>query len=202
MSSMKNFLSISVFTETQKPYLAMLLTQFLYAGMALLSKAAIDVGMTPCVFAVYRQAFASLALAPFSFLLERKQAPPMSCPVLSRIFCASLFGMTLSLNLYYVALNYTSTTFAAASTNTIPAITFIVATFLSAYIIVLVSYFHLVFPLQGPLLKIYPTKICLTSIQCFFNCILSAIWAIGFDRNLSSWKLGLNLQLSSVLYCV
>ncbi|KAF9601288.1 hypothetical protein IFM89_018398 [Coptis chinensis] len=127
---MKNFLSISVFTETQKPYLAMLLTQFLYAGMALLSKAAIDVGMTPCVFVVYRQAFALLALAPFSFLLERKQAPPMSCPVLFRIFLASLFGMTLSLNLYYAALNYTSATFAAASTNTIPAITFIVATFL------------------------------------------------------------------------
>ncbi|KAF9610141.1 hypothetical protein IFM89_020273 [Coptis chinensis] len=68
---MKNFLSIFVFTETQKPYLVMLLTQFLYAGMALLSKAAIDVGMTPCVFVFYRQAFASLALAPFSFLLER-----------------------------------------------------------------------------------------------------------------------------------
>ncbi|KAF9606868.1 hypothetical protein IFM89_029467 [Coptis chinensis] len=127
---MKNFLSISVFLETQKPYLAMLLTQFLYAGMALLSKAAIDEGMTPCVFVVYRQAFASLALAPFSFLLERKQAPPMSCPVLFRIFLASLFGMTLSLNLYYVALNYTSATFAAASTNTILAITFIVSTFL------------------------------------------------------------------------
>lgn len=40
------------------------------------------------------------------------------------IFC---FRLTLSLNIYCIAINYTSATFAAASTNTIPAITFIIA---------------------------------------------------------------------------
>lgn len=68
---MKSFLCYDVVTESQKPYLAMLFIQFVYAGMALFSKAAIAKGMNPYVFVVYRQAFASLALAPFAFFLER-----------------------------------------------------------------------------------------------------------------------------------
>ncbi|KAK4600882.1 hypothetical protein RGQ29_010471 [Quercus rubra] len=116
--------------ESHKPYIAMLFTQLVYAGMALFSKAAIAKGMNPYVFVVYRQAFASLALAPFAFFLERNKAAPLSYYLLCRIFLVSLCGITLSLNLYYVAINYTSATFAAATTNTIPAITFIMAAFL------------------------------------------------------------------------
>ncbi|XP_030955900.1 WAT1-related protein At1g43650 isoform X2 [Quercus lobata] len=116
--------------ESHKPYIAMLFTQSVYAGMALFSKAAIAKGMNPYVFVVYRQAFASLALAPFAFFLERNKAAPLSYYLLCRIFLVSLCGITLSLNLYYVAINYTSATFAAATTNTIPAITFIMAAFL------------------------------------------------------------------------
>ncbi|KAF5177584.1 Wat1-related protein [Thalictrum thalictroides] len=257
-------------SETQKPYLAMLFTQFIYAGMALLSKAALDVGMSPYVFVVYRQAFASLVLLPFTFLLERKNAPPMTYSIMFKIFLASLFGMTLSMNLYYIALNYTSATFAAASTNTIPAITFIVAAILRMESISMKSLFgvakvlgsiiclsgallvaldigppiefinwysathkevsslkpspvehnsklhwvkgalimlsantawSLWLIMQGPIMKIYPAKMHLTNLQCFFSCILSAIWAIAFDRNLSSWKLGWNVQLVSIAYC-
>ena len=56
-----------------KPYIAMLFVQFVYAGMALFSKAAMQKGMNPFVFVTYRQAFASVALAPFAFFLERFQ---------------------------------------------------------------------------------------------------------------------------------
>lgn len=58
-------------SENHKTYIAMLLVQFVYAGMALFSKAAVAQGMNPFVFVVYRQAFASFALAPFAFFLER-----------------------------------------------------------------------------------------------------------------------------------
>lgn len=68
---MKSFLCYDVAMEGQKPYLAMIFIQFVYAGMALFSKAAIAKGMNAYVFVVYRQAFASLALAPFAFFLER-----------------------------------------------------------------------------------------------------------------------------------
>lgn len=53
--------------EKHKPYIAMLFIQFVYAGMALLSKVAISKGMSPYVFVVYRQTFATIALSPFAF---------------------------------------------------------------------------------------------------------------------------------------
>ena len=57
--------------ENYKPYVAMLFVQFVYAGMALFSKAAISKGMNSLVFVVYRQAFATVSLAPLAFFLER-----------------------------------------------------------------------------------------------------------------------------------
>lgn len=54
-----------------KALLAMIVVQFAYAGMALFSKAAIAKGMNPFIFVAYRQAFATLALFPFAFFLER-----------------------------------------------------------------------------------------------------------------------------------
>nr|GME15357.1 WAT1-related protein At1g43650 [Ipomoea batatas] len=113
--------------ETRKPYIAVLIIQLIYAGMALLSKAAIDEGMNTYVFVAYRQAFATIFLAPFAFFLDRKISAPLSYNVLWKIFLVSFIGITLSLNLYYFALKYTSATLAAATTNIIPALTFMMA---------------------------------------------------------------------------
>ncbi|CAL5417398.1 unnamed protein product [Camellia sinensis] len=55
--------------------------------------------------------------------------------------------------------------------------------------------------MQGPLTKIYPDKLRLTTIQCFFSCIQSAIWAVAVERNISAWKLGWDLNLLVVAYC-
>ncbi|EOY16718.1 Nodulin MtN21 /EamA-like transporter family protein isoform 2 [Theobroma cacao] len=123
---MKSLIKYAMVMENHKPYIAMLFVQFIYAGMALFSKAAIAKGMSPYVFVVYRQAFATVALAPFAFFLESKQTS-LSYNLLCKIFLISLCGLTLSLNLYYVAINYTTATFAAATTNTIPVLTFIIA---------------------------------------------------------------------------
>lgn len=57
--------------SNQKACLAMIFMQLLYAGMALLSKAALNKGMSYLVFVVYRQATATVALAPFAYILER-----------------------------------------------------------------------------------------------------------------------------------
>ncbi|KAK8552344.1 hypothetical protein V6N12_040944 [Hibiscus sabdariffa] len=103
---MKSLLKYAMVMENHKPYIAMLFVQLIYAGMALFAKAAISKGMNPYVFVVYRQAFATITLAPFAFFFER---------------------LTLSLNLYSVAIKYTTATFAAASTNTIPVLTLIIA---------------------------------------------------------------------------
>ncbi|KAH0976803.1 hypothetical protein GBA52_026522 [Prunus armeniaca] len=152
--------------------------------MALFSKAAMAKGMNPFVFVVYRQAFASLALAPFAFFFESSKDAPLSYTLLCKIFFISLSGITLSLNLYYVAINYTSATFAAATTTTIPAITFVMAGFV-----------------KGPIVKQYPAKLRLTTLQCFFSCIQSSFLAIAIERNPSAWKIGWDIHLLSVFYC-
>ncbi|KAG8633308.1 hypothetical protein MANES_18G091800v8 [Manihot esculenta] len=127
---MKRVVEYAHVVESHKPYIAVLFIQFLYAGMALFSKAAISRGMNPFVFVVYRQAFASITLAPFAIFLDSKKAPPLSSGLLFKIFSVSFCGLTLSMNLYYIAINFTTATFAAATTNIIPAITFIMAALL------------------------------------------------------------------------
>ncbi|CAF2106704.1 hypothetical protein Bca4012_092381 [Brassica carinata] len=110
-----------------KANMAMVFVQIIYAGMPLLSKVAISQGTNPFVFVFYRQAFAALALSPFAFFLESAKSSPLSFILLLKIFMISLFGLTLSLNLYYVAIDNTTATFAAATTNAIPSITFVLA---------------------------------------------------------------------------
>ncbi|CDP11577.1 unnamed protein product [Coffea canephora] len=109
------------YVERNRPYIVMIFIQFVYAGMSLLSKAAVNEGMNPYIFVVYRQAFATAALAP----LLKTNSASLTYILLDKIFLTSLCGITMSLNLYYFALNYVSATFATAITNTIPAITFI-----------------------------------------------------------------------------
>ncbi|KAG8493818.1 hypothetical protein CXB51_011109 [Gossypium anomalum] len=244
---MKSILKYAMLMENHKPYIAMLFVQFIYAGMALFSKAAISKGMNPYVFVVYRQAFAAITLAPFAFFLER---------------------LTLSLNLYSVAIKYTTATFAAATTNTIPVLTLIIAVclrtesisvrkfpglakvlgsvislsgalvfafvkgptikFMNCYpetqnqtadsiakdhpvgvwikgCLIMLSAntaWSMWLVLQGRIVKQYPAKLRLTALQCFFSCIQSAIWAIAAERNPSAWKLGWDVHLLAVIYCV
>lgn len=67
----KAYVFMNNIVEKNKCYLAMIFVQLAYAGMALFSKAAIAKGINPYVFVAYRQAFATIALAPFAFFLER-----------------------------------------------------------------------------------------------------------------------------------
>ncbi|CAL5323597.1 unnamed protein product [Camellia sinensis] len=119
--------------EGKKPYLAVILIQAIYAGMFLLSKAAFDVGMNTFVFVFYRQAAATVFLAPLAMFFEWKNAPAISGMTLFKIFMLSFFGITLSLNVYGVALIYTSASLAAATTNSLPVITFFIAVLLRKY---------------------------------------------------------------------
>ncbi|KAK3043864.1 hypothetical protein RJ639_000563 [Escallonia herrerae] len=288
--------------EMNKPSIVMLFVQLVYTGMALLSKSAIAHGMNPYVFVVYRQAIATLFLAPFAFFLDRLLIPSftsyyphelhhlisllthflklcfsnksarLSYNLLWKIFLVSLFGhekknhkknvvKRVSFNLFYVALDYTSATFAAASTNLIPAITFVIAVLLrhikqyhglskvlgtivgvsGAFVFAFVKgpplkFMSFSYPanptevsiwfsskgdllkgslmmlsantvwsfwliMQAWLTKQYPAKLRLVTLQCFFSCIQSAIWAIAMERNMSSWKLGWDANLFSVVYC-
>ncbi|XP_011625929.1 WAT1-related protein At1g43650 isoform X1 [Amborella trichopoda] len=250
--------------EPCKPYLAMILSQSIYAGLTLFSKVAIKGGMNPYVFVVYRQAIASAVLAPFAYFFERKKAPAMSFTLFCKVFLLALIGITVSMDLYYVAFKYTTATFAAATSNAIPALTFLMAILLrmerlnmgyvhgqvkvvgavicitGAFILSLYkgpplkslnlhhSSLHSItsstaskdewvkgaflmltcnaawalwLVLQAPLMKAYPAKLTLTTLQCFLSALQSAIVAFAIERRPSSWKLNWDLNLLSVVYC-
>ncbi|KAA8546565.1 hypothetical protein F0562_002696 [Nyssa sinensis] len=245
-----------------KPYIAIIIIQFIYAGMSLFSKAAISEGMKPAVFVAYRQGFAALALVPFALLLKSKKTAPLSWILLCKIFFVSLCGITLCLNLYTYGLNYTSATFATAMTNTIPVMVFIMAVafrmesvsirewhgiakvmgsviglsgamvftfykgpsiyhssekaspkasanhiskgdWVKGALIMLAANltWSLWLIMLRPIIKQYPDQLRLTTLQCFFSCIMSALWAAVMERNISSWKLGWDINLLSVAYC-
>ncbi|KAF5745166.1 WAT1-related protein [Tripterygium wilfordii] len=113
--------------DGKKPYLVVILVQSIYTGMFLLSKAAFNGGMNNFVFVFYRQAVSTIFLAPIALVFEWKNAPPLCFRTFLKIFMLSLLGITSSLDLYGVALVYTSATLAAATTNCLPVITFLLA---------------------------------------------------------------------------
>lgn len=63
--------AIEVTVINHQAFWAMIFIQSAYAGMAIISKAALNDGISPLVFNAYRQAIAAFVLAPFALLLER-----------------------------------------------------------------------------------------------------------------------------------
>ncbi|XP_020971386.1 WAT1-related protein At2g37450 isoform X3 [Arachis ipaensis] len=98
--------SSSNWYERSKPFIAVTFLQFGFAGMDVLSKAAMNKGMSNYVLVVYRHLVAFFAIAPFALFLDK--------PVIDQ-------------NLYFLGMKYTTATFAAAMTNMLPAITFFMA---------------------------------------------------------------------------
>ncbi|KAK9038533.1 hypothetical protein V6N11_023395 [Hibiscus sabdariffa] len=56
--------------------------------------------------------------------------------------------------------------------------------------------------LQGLVLKNYPSKLLFTALQCLLSTFQSFAIAIGVERNPHQWRLGWNLRLLAVAYCV
>ncbi|XP_074561442.1 WAT1-related protein At1g09380 [Curcuma longa] len=113
--------------ESCIPTLAMVTVQVGYAGMNVLSKLALDDGMSPFVITAYRQVVATLILFPIAFFLERETFRLITGKVIVQILFSSIFGATLNQVLYFVGLKLSTPTIACALTNTLPAITFIIA---------------------------------------------------------------------------
>ncbi|KAG8369043.1 hypothetical protein BUALT_Bualt15G0109300 [Buddleja alternifolia] len=86
--------------------LSMIVVQLGYAGMNIISKLAMDSGMNPFVHVAYRQIFASMAIAPFAYFMERVSVNQIT---------------------YFVGLKNSTPTIACALSNINPAVTFIMA---------------------------------------------------------------------------
>ncbi|XP_004500966.1 protein WALLS ARE THIN 1 [Cicer arietinum] len=109
---------------------AMLALQFGYAGFHVVSRAALNMGVSKLVFPVYRNIIAFLLLLPFAYFLEKKERPAINLNFLVQFFLLALVGITANQGFYLLGLDNTSPTFASAIQNSVPAITFLMAVIL------------------------------------------------------------------------
>ncbi|KGN50537.1 WAT1-related protein At2g39510 [Cucumis sativus] len=115
------------FLRSAKPYFGVIFVQFGYAGMAILTKSALDKGMSQHVFVAYRQVAATLVIAPFAIIFERKARTKMTFSLLFKILLLGFLEPVIDQNLYYTGMKYTTATFAAAMCNVLPAFVFLMA---------------------------------------------------------------------------
>ncbi|KAL3505343.1 hypothetical protein ACH5RR_035184 [Cinchona calisaya] len=111
-------------------HIAMLALQFGYAGFHVVSRVALNSGISKVVFPVYRNILALLLLLPFAYFLEKKERPPITWYFSLQFFLMAIVGITANQGFYLLGLDNTSPTFASAIQNSVPAITFLMAVLL------------------------------------------------------------------------
>lgn len=116
--------------ERLQLHLAMLALQFGYAGFHVVSRAALNMGISKIVFPVYRNVLALILLLPFAYFLEKKERPPITLSFLVQFFLLAVVGITANQGFYLLGLDNTTPTFASAIQNSVPAITFLMAALL------------------------------------------------------------------------
>ncbi|KAM3299005.1 hypothetical protein ACQJBY_040480 [Aegilops geniculata] len=109
------------------PYAVSFLLRFIYAVMQILTKVAFNQGTSTYVLVFYRHLIGTMFLLPIAFAIERKTAPRLSYKVCLKLFVHALYGMSASLNISCVGLNYASATSASAVLNLLPVLTFFLA---------------------------------------------------------------------------
>lgn len=127
MAEQSNCAALSLVLIKIRPYLAMVSLQFGYAGMYIITMLSFKSGMSHWILVVYRHLVATIAIAPFALVFERKIRPKLTLSVFVKVMLLGLLEPVIDQNLYYVGMTYTSATFTAAMVNALPAITFVMA---------------------------------------------------------------------------
>ncbi|EAY72293.1 hypothetical protein OsI_00148 [Oryza sativa Indica Group] len=117
----------AVMHEKVKLFIGVLTLQFLLAGFHIVSRAALNMGISKIVFIAYRNLISLALLAPFAYFLEKKDRPPLTFSLLVEFFLLALCGITANQGFYLLGLYHLSPTYASAIQNTVPAITFAMA---------------------------------------------------------------------------
>ncbi|XP_071719337.1 WAT1-related protein At2g37460-like [Rutidosis leptorrhynchoides] len=118
---------MSEFFKKGKPFFAVIFLQFGLAGMDIISKVALNEGMSNYVFVVYRHAAAFIVMAPFAIVLDKKIRPKMTISTFVKLMALALLEPVIDQNLYILGLKATTATFAVSMCNVLPAITFVIA---------------------------------------------------------------------------
>ncbi|KAI9119083.1 hypothetical protein K1719_009758 [Acacia pycnantha] len=110
-----------------RPHILMASVQEAVTLLYFLIEASINKGMNLHVYVTYRHALGGIVVLPFAYVLERKSRPKMTVAIFMELFLLSLIGVSLTLNMYFASLKYTSPSSVTSMVNTISALTFIIA---------------------------------------------------------------------------
>lgn len=110
-----------------QPHILMVFAQIAYTFLYFITEASFDHGMNPYVYITYRHIVAGIVVLPFAYFLEGKIRPKLTVALFLEIFVLSLLGVSLTLNMYFASLKFTSPTFVASMVNTIASLTFVLA---------------------------------------------------------------------------
>ncbi|WVZ57293.1 hypothetical protein U9M48_007698 [Paspalum notatum var. saurae] len=109
------------------PHALMVLAQLCFTLLYFVTEAAFDRGLNPYVYVTYRHLLVACVLWPFAYFYERSVRPRMTLMLFLEIFLLSLLGGSLTLNMYFSSLKYTSPTFVTSMANAVASITFVIA---------------------------------------------------------------------------
>ncbi|KAJ3692403.1 hypothetical protein LUZ60_012753 [Juncus effusus] len=110
-----------------KLLIAVLLLQLCLAGFHIVSRTALNMGISKIVFPVYRNIIALALISPFAYFFEKNERPPLTFTLLIQFFLLAFIGITANQGFYLLGLYYLSPTYASAIQNAVPAITFALA---------------------------------------------------------------------------
>lgn len=184
--------------EEHKPALAMVLVQFIYAGLALTAKAAFEEGLKPMVFVVYRQAIATVVWVPIAIIAKWGNLREMGLGwrAFWLTFIASLVGATVNQYLYYEGLDLATSSVATAIVNLIPAVTFVMAAAVGLEKVNLQS--------VRSMAKIFGTVICVVGALCIAFFKGPSLLNVGYQNltellhfGAQKWKIGVLLLIGS-----
>ncbi|KDO62829.1 hypothetical protein CISIN_1g048127mg, partial [Citrus sinensis] len=110
-----------------KLLMALLALQFCFVGFHIVSRVALNIGVSKVAYPVHRNIIALILLSPFAYVLEKKERAPLTFSLLVQFFFLAILGITANQRFYLLGLYYASPTFASAMQNSIPAVTFVMA---------------------------------------------------------------------------
>ncbi|KAG0449393.1 hypothetical protein HPP92_027346 [Vanilla planifolia] len=119
--------------EKLKLLITVLTVHLCYATSHIVTRTALNMGVSKLVFLVYRNIIAFLFLAPFAYFLEKMDRPSFTFAVLIQLFLLALIGITINQGCYLLGLYYLTPMYVSAIQNSVPAITFVIAAALRIY---------------------------------------------------------------------
>ncbi|GJN09075.1 hypothetical protein PR202_ga27046 [Eleusine coracana subsp. coracana] len=184
------------------PHVLMTLVQLCYTLLYFIAEAAFDRGLKPHVYVTYRHLLIAVLLWPFAYYYEKKLRPKMTLMLFLEIFVLSLLGVSLTLNMYFASLKYTSPAFLSSVVNTVASITFVIAIVLRMEAVDMKS-------LRG-LAKVAGTVVSLagvTTITLYKGTAIASLWKAPLPRHHSnavlvhekSWVKGSFLAVASCI---